>query len=554
MIGKKEIQKFMLSVLVSVMLFGALLPYVAQATFDEIPNIEIDLEDYEVKTRGLVMNPEEFNNAFSGEPKSRFMPFNLASTELTMHNIVIDGSNISLDLVLSPVSLFATIAYVEYSAYVTQLNGNQNDLTITVVEHFEGGWTNELSETFRIDNNGSGTFIVGNYEIFVNTQGNDQIREVRLVGDGSTVLSIEGTIFNGNRGENVFVIEIPDLVDGYEILLFEINPPSEISNLLLQSSHYYNLPELPHIKVYIMDELGQIHLFEMEKPEALTILDANNFEQLEEAYDLLWALGLANGVFEESETTDELLIELGVLVPSARGLNSFTLWAPNTFTYRFVLGNETHNSVSVPYVRRLHRNIGRGTSTWQNEFRVAEHSNTVVNGNVISTRHGTGVIRYRDIQFQQVVGARSMIESIQLQGRMNRVGGSAGQVGGTLFWRVLSHATNATAASILQNLRNAYLQNRSQTITLGNNFNQLGSGYTASAGHRLAQRYSLYRNTNSSNGHYLTMHTRVGPRGTTSGNTTGGMSIAFNVYDGGGARRVRSVRQEFSFTYNVNPQ
>jgi hypothetical protein len=109
------------------------------------------------------MSPEQFNNAFGGEPETRFMPFNLVLTELTMHNIVIDGSNINLDLVLSPVNPFGTVVSVEYSAYVTRLNGSQNDLTIHVMEYFEGGLTNELTETVRIDNNGSGTFTVGNY-------------------------------------------------------------------------------------------------------------------------------------------------------------------------------------------------------------------------------------------------------------------------------------------------------------------------------------------------------------------------------------------------------
>ena len=67
------------------------------------------------------------------------------------------------------------------TAFVERLNGNQNILHITVIEHFDDGSTVYIHESFIIDNNSDGTFTVGSYNVFVSTRGNIQIREIRIV-------------------------------------------------------------------------------------------------------------------------------------------------------------------------------------------------------------------------------------------------------------------------------------------------------------------------------------------------------------------------------------
>jgi len=67
------------------------------------------------------------------------------------------------------------------TAVVNRLNGNQNELVITVTETLSDGTVNVISESFMIRNNASGTFEVEGYQVFVNTQGNTQIREIRIV-------------------------------------------------------------------------------------------------------------------------------------------------------------------------------------------------------------------------------------------------------------------------------------------------------------------------------------------------------------------------------------
>jgi hypothetical protein len=63
------------------------------------------------------------------------------------------------------------------SAFVTKLNGNQNDLTITVTEIYADGTTEPpITMTFKINNNAEGVYDVGGYKVYVDTKGNEQIR------------------------------------------------------------------------------------------------------------------------------------------------------------------------------------------------------------------------------------------------------------------------------------------------------------------------------------------------------------------------------------------
>jgi len=85
-------------------------------------------------------------------------------------------------LVLTPVFYKATVTL---AASVEKLNGNKNNLTVTVTEKYANGKTFTYSKTFSIDNNAAGTYeIVGDnttYRIYVDTKGNVQIRELYVV-------------------------------------------------------------------------------------------------------------------------------------------------------------------------------------------------------------------------------------------------------------------------------------------------------------------------------------------------------------------------------------
>jgi hypothetical protein len=74
-----------------------------------------------------------------------------------------------------------TLVSATPSAYVTKLNGNKNDLTITVTEKYSDGTSNAITETFSINNNAVDTYTVGGYKVYVDTKGNDQIRDCRII-------------------------------------------------------------------------------------------------------------------------------------------------------------------------------------------------------------------------------------------------------------------------------------------------------------------------------------------------------------------------------------
>ena len=67
------------------------------------------------------------------------------------------------------------------TACVEKLNGNQNRLFITVIELYSDGTTKTIEWNGLIANNAAGTYLVGNYKVFVDTKGNDQIRECYIV-------------------------------------------------------------------------------------------------------------------------------------------------------------------------------------------------------------------------------------------------------------------------------------------------------------------------------------------------------------------------------------
>ncbi|MCL2665570.1 MAG: hypothetical protein FWE82_08155, partial [Defluviitaleaceae bacterium] len=67
------------------------------------------------------------------------------------------------------------------AASVRQIPGNQNELTVTVTAQYSNGYRAQLAaRTLMINNNASGTYDVGAYRVFVNTQGNTQIREIYI--------------------------------------------------------------------------------------------------------------------------------------------------------------------------------------------------------------------------------------------------------------------------------------------------------------------------------------------------------------------------------------
>ena len=73
------------------------------------------------------------------------------------------------------------LAGKEASAFVTKLSGNQNDLTITVMESYSDGSTKPVTATVKISNNAVGTYNVGAYKVYVATKAVDQVTDCHIV-------------------------------------------------------------------------------------------------------------------------------------------------------------------------------------------------------------------------------------------------------------------------------------------------------------------------------------------------------------------------------------
>ncbi|MCL1809037.1 MAG: hypothetical protein FWG42_04605 [Clostridiales bacterium] len=94
-----------------------------------------------------------------------------------------EGIDFMKDCVIKVVPATSAVVVVSASpaASVEKLSGNQNRLTVTVTEKLSDGKTNLITATIMINNNAAGTYNVGTYKVYVDTKGNTQIRECRIV-------------------------------------------------------------------------------------------------------------------------------------------------------------------------------------------------------------------------------------------------------------------------------------------------------------------------------------------------------------------------------------
>ncbi len=92
--------------------------------------------------------------------------------------VVYHGSKILGAKILQAV----TVDSATPSAAVEKLKGNQNRLTVSVTERYSDGSTKKaFTEEVLISNNAAGVYQVGPYKVYVDTKGNDKIRECYIV-------------------------------------------------------------------------------------------------------------------------------------------------------------------------------------------------------------------------------------------------------------------------------------------------------------------------------------------------------------------------------------
>ena len=77
--------------------------------------------------------------------------------------------------------IWEKVDLVVVSAFVEKLNGNKNNLTVTLTEYYNSGKTETYTKTFSISNNAEGVYDIAGYKVYVDTKGNTQVRACYVV-------------------------------------------------------------------------------------------------------------------------------------------------------------------------------------------------------------------------------------------------------------------------------------------------------------------------------------------------------------------------------------
>jgi hypothetical protein len=342
-------------------------------------------------------------------------------------------------------------------------------------------------------------------------------------------------------------------------------------NLLLPASHDQGLYELPHTKVYLLDEAEQLHLFELETPEALLRLQPEYFEELSHVFDLMWALDFVKTVdiFEYDELTDELIEYLGLsLDDEDEAFTPFGLgtWTTNNygsaaFVVTSIVGNDRAVASSRPAMRRRHNNIGRNANNFFDvEFRIVESFRTYVRNGTgwrhVGTQHGRlqNIIDYRNVAVRMQLGNHTQINNFTVHGRarqrttlLNRIR----QSGHSISSFVMSAAGVPSSAQLALDLITGSI-NSSRSVTLGSQSTYARTGRWTQASVRFPNEYRFYYNTSSNNGHRLQLQVNAGRNGGHHNSTAtqhGAARVEFDVFISGtrsGSRR--NVARAFTYT------
>lgn len=357
--------------------------------------------------------------------------------------------------------------------------------------------------------------------------------------------------YKTENGINSIVIDVDSIINGYEILLFEIFNDDCYNNLLVNKE----LEEKPHIKVYLKDS-ENIYLFESALPNTFLNLKANDYEKAEKYNDALWASSLVEHEVQEVPTNDAIMESLGINTQKNRGLDSWSTWVnPTTYTDAFYVGSEYAQCTSLPYVEYIHSNVTSQTSTWAASFKVAEHTKI---GNY--TYHGNNPFEYRNVNLSFASGDKTTILRTFQEGRVYDHFYSTIKVAGndvtvSLLKKVLSHVpagtTIATAISAINSMTSS-----TGKVILGSTGVNLSGQQVSAVGEELASDYTIEECTDyggsSEVGHYFTYQADLKyVTGSGNSNTVGALVVKFDKYYAGDSSYT-PISKQFTLNYTAS--
>ncbi len=359
------------------------------------------------------------------------------------------------------------------------------------------------------------------------------------INNNTTNLPVKGRLsssYKFQRGINSIIIDIPDSVNGYNFLLFEIYNDSKQDNLLVTNQKdKESLSTSPHLKIYIQDKDRNLYLFETKMPDVFSSLDASKYQKANKLHDALWASNLVTHETQELSTDSSIMQNLGLGI-KPMGLNTWTTWVnPTTYYDAFYVGSDYTQCWSLPYVEYKHVNVRSQDSTWSAAFKVAEHMSVAG-----YTYYGNNVFEYRNLKMAFACGDKTTFVRTFQEGRV-------------YDYTAFIPATRAAGASIAVSLLNkavsalpygstfqtvlGYLNSISSAngnVTLGSTGVTLTNRKTTAVGEKLSNfsfEECTDHNGSINNGHYFT-YQGVLQYEAASGNTNtvGALAVSFDKF------------------------
>lgn len=324
----------------------------------------------------------------------------------------------------------------------------------------------------------------------------DQISLVAIVkGENQRIsLPITGKLSSSYKlehGINSVIVEVNSKILGYEVLLFEIFNDTQEDILLLESiDNGKYLQGVPHIKIYLQNDDGQVYIFERSLPACLSDLKASNYSRADSEKDaLLWAKDL---VIHNTAIIEDTGDGKSGQSDNVRGLYTTTRQEYGRWFYdSFYIASVLVESYSQPYIEMYHTDVvAGGGAPWYVRFKVEEY--TLTQGHVV---YGQNPYRYINVKIGFGTGDNTTINRYSHQGHMKQetlIATNIFSMGQSFMAGVIQNSLSSvpygsTINSVIQTLLTIVPVDK--TITFQNQASSLTTGFCSAYGVDLSDYY-----------------------------------------------------------------
>ena len=382
------------------------------------------------------------------------------------------------------------------------------------------------------------------------------------MGTGGKNIMIGGEMYASARtqyGVNNIVVHAKCSDVDYDILLFEIWNDTDTDRQILYNTA---LNGTPHMKLYLQEASGKIHIFELNLPQELRGLNASSYTKADSSIDLLWPLKVVDATVTEIPTSNAILEELNLNDP-LRDPNTWLTWLNSrVYTHTFYISDEQYTSTSLPYVDYRYTNVTAQDSTWSAVFKVAEHLRVTGPGGFDESYFGNNAIQYRNVSLAFGCGDNTTIMRTFQEGRVtDMTTNSLKTEGNVIFINALKHVVSQYPVAVgyfdIVDHLSAMLSS-SKSVQLGSIGVNLSTEKVIAAGEKLQDRYRIMactdQNGTSGVGEYFAIQT-VSQYENAGGNTNtiGVLKVDFEVHmNQEGYPKSRSAKIEFNYTVSAS--